>query len=351
MLRWFADNARDLPWRRNPTPYRVWVSEIMLQQTRVEAVREKYTAFLRRFPDVRKLARASQEAVLAAWSGLGYYRRARQMHAAARLVVANHGGRFPRDADAIVALPGIGRYTAGAIGSMAWQQPVPIVDGNIERVFARWHGIEGAIKSAPVARRLWTLAQSWVETGAAAGHTPCSLNQSLMELGALVCTPRAPRCGQCPVAVHCRARATGSPESLPRRAAGSKAVPLQLVLAGLRDARGRIWLQRRQGGDSPLPAGLWEFPHCKGAARSAKARLESLLGCTMHSPGRLVQRKHSIMHWKITLTLLPAFVPQNGPAVPHLQGAQGRWFTPAQARKAAQSGATAKLLQALLARE
>lgn len=346
MLRWFAANARDLPWRRDPTPYRVWVSEIMLQQTRVEAARDRYVAFVRRFPGIAALARAGEQDVLAAWSGLGYYRRARQLHAAAKHVVARHDGRFPVDAAAIAALPGIGPYTTGAIASIALGQPLPIVDGNIERVFARWHGIAGEIKSAPVQKRLWALARHWVSSGTVAGHAPSALNQSLMELGALVCTPRAPRCGDCPVAQYCRARAAGRAESLPRRARGQKTSELHLLLAGLRDARGRVWMQRRENaGDSPLPVGLWEFPHRKGRARPAQAKLEQWLGCGLQAPGKPVSRKHNIMHWRITLTLLPATVT----GTPACGQVQGRWFTPAQALRAAQSGATRKLLGVLLA--
>jgi A/G-specific adenine glycosylase len=155
LAQWFKQNARDLPWRRNPTPYRVWVSEVMLQQTRVEVVRDYFKRFMKRFPSVKALAAAPEDDVLAVWSGLGYYRRARMRHAAAKRIVAHHGGRFPRDAADIEALPGVGRYTAGAIRSIAFNEPAPIVDGNIERVFARLFAIRRSVKHAAVQRQLW----------------------------------------------------------------------------------------------------------------------------------------------------------------------------------------------------
>ena len=193
LLRWYDQHRRDLPWRATRDPYRIWLSEIMLQQTRVAAVLEHYRIFLERFPNVQALAAASEEAVLGAWSGLGYYRRARMLHRCAGQIAEQHGGCFPRNAEALLALPGIGRYTAAAIASIAFAEPVAVVDGNVERVLQRLLGIKlTAIDLA--APQTWPHAQALL-----ARSRPGDFNQAMMELGATVCVPRAPRCAACPV--------------------------------------------------------------------------------------------------------------------------------------------------------
>ncbi|MBX3473890.1 MAG: A/G-specific adenine glycosylase [Planctomycetes bacterium] len=347
---WFKAHARDLPWRRNPTAYRVWISEIMLQQTRVEAVREKYVAFLRRFPGLSALAQADEEAVLQAWSGLGYYRRARMLHAAAQKVVADHGGRFPRSMEEIRGLPGIGRYTAGAIASIAFNRPEPIVDGNVERVFARWHGMQGDIKGRKNQQRLWDLAQQWVEQGQAGGQHPRDLNQALMELGALVCTPRGPACGTCPVSAHCAAHKAGTPGAFPVRAEKSPRRGLRLWFAGLLDANGKVGLVRRVPGGpkSPLPLGLWELPHLpwpEGDQPAPSAELQRMLGVRLAPRGKALAVTHSIMDMNLTLVLQP-FSLEGSPRFRH---GFFRRFEPRHALVAAQSSATTKLLRELFA--
>ncbi|MGA8762354.1 MAG: A/G-specific adenine glycosylase, partial [Candidatus Sulfotelmatobacter sp.] len=192
ILAWYDAHARNLPWRANRDPYRVWFSEIMLQQTRVAAVIEHYQEFLRRFPTVEKLAAAREASVLAAWSGLGYYRRARLLHAAAKVIVRKHGGKFPATAEELKALPGIGRYTAAAIASIAFNQPVSVVDGNVERVLQRVSGKRLA------GEELWETAERLLERKRSG-----DFNQAMMELGATVCTPRAPACLTCPVMDFC----------------------------------------------------------------------------------------------------------------------------------------------------
>ena len=194
LLRWYRKNRRDLPWRRTADPYAVWVSEIMLQQTRVETVLPYYARFLERFPDASRLADATEDDVLASWSGLGYYRRARALHQGARVVMERHDGKLPRDPADLRRLPGVGRYTAGAIASVAFGLPEPILDGNVRRVLARIFAVDG-VRLGPAAeeRELWGLAASLVQ-----GSAPGDLNQALMELGALICTPRAPACPACP---------------------------------------------------------------------------------------------------------------------------------------------------------
>ncbi|MGH9579251.1 MAG: A/G-specific adenine glycosylase, partial [Terriglobales bacterium] len=197
LLAWYGRHGRDLPWRRTRNPYRIWVSEIMLQQTRVPAVLRHYHEFLRRFPSVQRLAAARPESVLAAWSGLGYYRRARSLHAAARVIVRERSGRFPHRAQDWRALPGVGRYTAAAIASIAFDEPVAVVDGNVERVLSR----------LPGGRRRLAASAIWESAGALLSRSrPGDFNQAMMELGATVCLPQAPKCGECPLASWCKAR-------------------------------------------------------------------------------------------------------------------------------------------------
>lgn len=242
LLGWYERHGRNLPWRETQDPYRVWLSEVMLQQTRVAAVIGHYRRFLRRFPTVEKLAAARESSVLAAWSGLGYYRRARMLHAAAKLVVRQHGGEFPRIAEEIRQLPGVGRYTAAAIASIAFGEPVAVVDGNVERVLQRMSG--EALKG----KRLWRVAGDLLDRKRAG-----DFNQAMMELGATVCTPRAPACLTCPVAEMCATR--GELEGC-AKASRQKKREIHYAL-DYRD--GKVFLVRRPRGASLMP-GMWELP-------------------------------------------------------------------------------------------
>ncbi len=247
---WYRRHARDLPWRRTREPYAVWISEVMLQQTQVATVLPRFAAWLARFPDIATLAQAAPDAVLKAWEGLGYYRRARLLHEAARRIMAGHGGRFPEDFDAILGLPGIGRSTAGAIASVCFGQATPVLDGNVRRVLARWHGLPDAKDAA-----LWRLAE------AAIMHAPepGEWNQAMMELGATVCLPRAPGCAACPVARHC-ASARMPAEAMPTGRASRPARMRDMhwrVALHLCPERG-IWLVQRPA--SGIWAGLWAPP-------------------------------------------------------------------------------------------
>ena len=205
LLAWYRAHRRDLPWRRTRDPYAIWISEAMLQQTRVETVIPYWERFLARFPDVEALATADADDVIACWAGLGYYSRARNLHRAAQIVVERHAGRLPADVELLRELPGVGRYTAGAVASIAFDRPAPIVDGNVARVLARLFGIAADVRSRAVQERLWREAEEL-----ARGEDPGALNQALMELGAMVCTPRAPRCADCPWSRRCAAFAHGS---------------------------------------------------------------------------------------------------------------------------------------------
>jgi len=252
LLRWYRNEKRDLPWRANRDPYRVWISEAMLQQTRVETVIGYYDRFLELFPTVEALARARTDSVLAAWSGLGYYRRARSLHEAARAVCDRHGGRFPRDREALLGLPGIGPYTAGAIASIAFDLPEPVVDGNVARVFSRLFALGAAPDSAEQRGELWAIAASLVpERGAG------EWNQALMELGAVVCVPRGPACGRCPLSSRCRALAEDRVDEFPPREKRPETIRLAVVVIAVR--RGSSWLLERRPASGRM-AGLWQLP-------------------------------------------------------------------------------------------
>jgi A/G-specific adenine glycosylase len=247
LLAWYDRHRRDLPWRASRDPYCVWLSEIMLQQTRVAAVIEHYRTFLRRFPTVEKLAAAREASVLAAWSGLGYYRRARMMHAAAKVIVREHGGKFPASEEGLRALPGIGRYTAAAIASIAFDEPVAVVDGNVERVLQRQSGKRLA------GEELWTWANRLLEA-----KRPGDFNQAMMELGAVACTPRAPLCLACPLVEMCATRGELAPTG---KAARQKKREIHYALNYRnRDIRDGEVLLVQRAGDASLMPGMWELP-------------------------------------------------------------------------------------------
>jgi len=252
LRRWYRRHHRKLPWRATRDPYRIWVSEIMLQQTRVETVRPYYARWLRAFPTIQALARASDDRVLKLWEGLGYYSRARNLHRAAQAVVRKRDGQLPRTAEGLGTLPGIGRYTAGAIASIAFGERVPLVDGNVARVFARIFAIRANVKSLRTLQSLWKLAEDLLPDAA-----PGDFNQALMELGALVCTPSNPQCAVCPMRRVCAARARGLVELLPNRGAKPRTVHLVAKAAFVMSGN-RILLKRRprQG----LLANFWELP-------------------------------------------------------------------------------------------
>jgi A/G-specific adenine glycosylase len=247
LLEWFDRHKRDLPWRRDRDPYRVWLSEIMLQQTRVAAVTEHYERFLRRFPSIEKLASAREASVLAAWSGLGYYRRARMLHAAAKKVVKENGGKLPATAEDLRALPGIGRYTASAVASIAFDEPVAVVDGNVERVLQRVRGKNLAGED------LWRAAGDLLSQ-----RRPGDFNQAMMELGATVCFPRQPQCLLCPVSDLCATRG-----ELQRPGKGTRQTKREIHYA-LACRNGSIFLVQRPKTATLMP-GMWELPETVGA--------------------------------------------------------------------------------------
>jgi A/G-specific adenine glycosylase len=255
LLAWFSARKRDLPWRRTKDSYRIWLSEIMLQQTRVAAVVPYYENFLLRFPDMQTLARARAEAVLSHWAGLGYYSRARNLHRAAQEIDARHDGRFPSEYDAALALPGIGRYTAAAVLSVAYDKPLAVLDGNVARVLARLGALRGDLRASALWQQLEATAQDLL-----ARRTPGDWNQAMMELGATVCIPKSPKCGGCPVAQWCCARKLGIEEQLPDARKKRPATKITLVAAVLMDPRGRTLLVRQASNDGALFSRMWQFP-------------------------------------------------------------------------------------------
>jgi A/G-specific adenine glycosylase len=269
LVRWFERARRDLPWRRTRDPYAVWVSEAMLQQTRVETVIPYFERFLARFPDVAALAAARESEVLALWSGLGYYSRARALRAAARVLVRARGGDWPRTREEWLALPGVGPYTAGAVLSIAFGRSEALVDGNVQRVLARLFALEDTRGSRALADRCWELARALLPPVEGA-LDPGVWNQALMELGATVCTARAPACATCPLARACRARAAGRAEQLPR--AAERAAPIEVRLEILVPvAGGRVLVLRRPA--EGRMAGLDELPTRELVAGGARPRL------------------------------------------------------------------------------
>jgi A/G-specific adenine glycosylase len=309
---WFDRVARDLPWRRQRAPYAVWLSEIMLQQTRVETVVPYFDRFLERFPDVAALAAAELDDVLHLWSGLGYYRRARQLHATAREVTAQHGGAFPAEAAALRALPGIGAYTAGAISSIAYGRREALVDGNVARVLARLEGIDDPIKSPATIRRIWAVAARLLPS-----EQPGRFNEALMELGATVCVPREPRCDTCPVERLCAARATGRERELPVTEK-KKAVPeIQAVSVVLGDGEGRVlFARRREGG---LFGGLWEPPMVEGVASAREARPRLAAMGILLGRGKLREAgvvTHVLTHRRMVVTVVAGERPGGGVEAP-----------------------------------
>jgi len=290
LLSWFDKHKRDLPWRGQTDPYAVWISEVMLQQTQVSTVIPYYRRFLKRFPTVRALAKASLPDVLAQWKGLGYYSRARNLHRAAQELAAEHEGQLPRTAAALRQLPGFGRYTAGAVASIAFGEEAPIVDGNVARALSRVHAIDGLPGDKARETRLWAEAEALVK-----GPRPGTLNEALMELGATVCLPKAPLCLLCPVSAHCRALKTGRVDELPPAKVRAARKRLELAVAVCR-RRDRLLLARRP--DAGLFGGLWELP----TAPTPQALAELLRGTV---GDRLATVERTLTHRDLVLELYP----------------------------------------------
>ena len=310
LVDWHQRHQRALPWRDAPAgrrdAYRVWISEIMLQQTRVDTVIDYFERWMARFPTVEALATADLQDVLKAWEGLGYYARARNLHKAAQRIVTEHGGRLPETRAAILDLPGIGAYTAGAILSLAYARPEPILDGNVKRVLARLFDIDRPIDGPAVLRELWSLARSLVEAAPVGLAGDC--NEGLMELGATICTPQRPRCLLCPLAAHCRAAAAGTqaerPVMPPRRQTPHYDVAAGIIWQG-EPYRSRVLIAQRPA-DGML-GGLWEFPGGKrdpgdiDLAACLRREIDEELAIAIEVGDLVTTVKHAYTHFRITL--------------------------------------------------
>ena len=306
LLRWYDQHRRDLPWRRDRNPYSVWVSEIMLQQTRVAAVIDHYARFMTRFPTVHALAGARESSVLAAWSGLGYYHRARRMHRAAKLLVREHGGKFPNTAKGLYDLPGIGRYTSAAIASIAFGETVAVVDGNVERVLHRLMGDDSGSSAN------WSRAEALLDR-----TRPGDFNQAMMELGAIVCTPRSPQCPVCPLHGFCSSRGAGPDRKPVKRKRGRLCYLFS-------EWGGKVLLMQRSANQS-LMAGMWELP---------PLLLRDVTGATP-----LLRLRHAITDTDYRVEVF---------SIPHLdrsRSANARWLTPQQWTRLPLTGLTRKILR------
>jgi A/G-specific adenine glycosylase len=318
VLQWFDQHGRkNLPWQRDATPYRVWVSEIMLQQTQVTTVIPYFEKFLKSFPDVQALASASQDQVLAHWSGLGYYARARNLHAAARTVVDNHNGEFPATVDELTQLPGIGRSTAGAIVSLASAGYAPILDGNVKRVLCRFHAIDGWPGKAGVQKTLWALSETLTPE-----HRTGEFNQAMMDLGATLCTRSSPACMRCPLETECRAKALGEPTRWPHKKPKVDKPVRDVWMLIARDSNRGVLLYRRP--PDGLWGGLWGFPEYQSADE-----LLSAAGGFAHFAQDDVRHwdvlRHSFTHFD--LNIHPVHIDLNSAAASTIMdGEETVWF-------------------------
>ena len=300
LVRWYRKHRRDLPWRNTRDPYAIWVSEIMLQQTQVATVVPYYLAFLQAFPTVDRLASADEHEVLRRWEGLGYYRRARQLHAAAQVLVEQHGGTFPQDLAAVRTLPGIGRYTAGAIVSIAFDLPAPILEANTVRLWSRLVGYAGDVTRAAGQQILWRHATDVLPVRGSR-----ELNQALMELGSLICTPQAPACERCPLKTKCAAYAAGEQDKIPQSKAKVKFENVHEAAVVV--SRGEHVLLRRCAPGERW-AGLWDFLRFAVAARGGQALVRELTAKVRDQTGlklagltRFTTLKHGVTRFRITL--------------------------------------------------
>lgn len=325
LLRWYDQNKRDLPWRFKKTnPYKTWISEIMLQQTQVETVLPYYFRFLKAYPTVMALAKAPLEEVLALWSGLGYYSRARNLHKTAQIIVSERRGKFPKTRDELIKLPGIGEYTAGAIASIAFEERVPIVDGNVIRLLTRIFALEGDPKAKPLKEMLWTIAAKLLPE-----ERIGDFNQSLMELGALVCSSEEPHCNSCPLQTFCKAYQNKEVEKYPTPKENAPTIHVLLAAALIR--RGDSYLLAKRGEAKHLQS-MWEFPQIeikdpRLSAKQVERQIQKRWEMEVGIKGTLPIIKHSIMNRRIQLLPYMCHYKKGRPKIGKEYKAY-RWITP-----------------------
>ena len=337
VLAWYDRHGRkDLPWQQDLSPYRVWVSEIMLQQTQVSTVIPYFERFMKRFPTVQKLARADTDDVLHLWTGLGYYARARNLHRAARIIADDYQGVFPASVDALAALPGIGRSTAGAIASISLDVRAPILDGNVKRVLARFHAVDGWPGDKAVENRLWALAESYTPHTRLRDYT-----QVMMDLGATVCTRSKPRCDACPLSRHCAAFAAGDVQRYPGKKPARQTPVRHTLLLLLESDDGRILLEQRP--PSGLWGGLWCPPQLDSETELAGALQQRQL--RLERQQNLPAFRHTFSHFHLDITPLRIHVRQHNSAVQERH--DQRWVNPARPGKLGLAAPIRNLLASL----
>jgi A/G-specific adenine glycosylase len=344
VLTWFHQHGRkNLPWQKDINAYRVWLSEVMLQQTQVSTVIPYFQAFTERFPTVADLADAPLDEVLHLWTGLGYYARARNLHACAKRVVSEYGGQFPRSVDELAGLPGVGRSTAGAIASITWNLPAPILDGNVKRVLARFYAIEGWPGQTAVAKKLWSLAKANTP-----GEQNANYTQAIMDLGATVCTRSRPSCSACPLERRCRARVQNNPGEYPGKKP-KKALPVKSVqMLMIQNSAGEILLEQRppQG----IWGGLWSFPELDDAADpTGHLPTPWNAGNIIELVEKWTSHRHTFSHYHLDITPVWLHLPQ----VPQAVMADDRfiWYNPRQPKNVGLAAPVKRLLKQLAERD
>lgn len=351
LLAWFAQHQRDLPWRHTYDPYQVWVSEIMLQQTQVKTVLPYFERWMKALPTIEAVARASEERILKLWEGLGYYTRARNLHKAAKVIVEKHNGKFPQNLTDIRALPGIGRYTAGAIASIVFNQAEPIVDGNVIRVLARWTNFRKNTRDKKNLESIWSQAKALIPKSDAR-----NFNQALMEFGALVCTPKNPACEKCPLQSVCKAYKAGTVDSLPNRGPSTRKIAITVALAIIRhpDAHkdpaklNKFFIQKRQ--HKGLMGGLWEFPGGKlepheTPEQALHREIKEELGITLKNPRPFMNIKHAYTRYTVDLH---CFLADHVDGKIKATAQDHRWATMEEMKKLPFPAANVKLIKKLL---
>jgi A/G-specific adenine glycosylase len=348
LVDWFESNKREMPWRKTRDPYKIWVSEILLQQTQVATVEPYYQRFIKAFPNVDALAKAPLDKVLKVWEGCGYYARARNLHKAAKQVVAM-GGKLPQTSSELRKLAGIGPYTSAAIASIAFGEAVPVLDGNVERVIARVTGEQGFITEREVHQRLRAVAELWMQTATKSELAPSALNESLMELGALICKPREALCSKCPLKKICVARRTLDDVTVLPRKPVKEATPHYDIGAAIVRKNGRILITKRP--EKGLLGGLWEFPGGKKErnetlAECVKREMLEELAIEVEVGEQIAKVKHAYTHFKITLHCFEC--KHVGGEVQLLHVTDAKWVRPAELRNYAFPKADRVVLEKLM---
>lgn len=338
LLSWFRQNARPLPWRKHYRPYEVWVSEIMLQQTQMDTVLPYFERWMKLFPTIESLAKSDEKKVLKAWEGLGYYSRARNLHHTAKLLAEKHGGNFPEDHETILSLKGVGRYTAGAISSIAFNREKPIVDGNVLRVLSRVYAIKLPIDVEKNKEAFWKLEESLIPKGQAR-----YFNQALMELGALVCSTQNPSCLICPIKNFCKAYKQDRAENFPVRMKRKKMVKVRATAIVL-VSNGKYLIQKRPLGK--IMGGLWEFPEWKTTESKALKFLKKYFGVS-GKPAYLKDIKRNYTHHQETLRVFLLDLQGASPSEDPKNGWEHTWIRPVSFKKYPFSSAHAKIAEIL----